>query len=52
MKFQVFSENYESVCVGMVVISPMWWLPNSFQHFHHVAFDVKLNFFRKINEVA
>jgi hypothetical protein len=29
-----------------------WWLPNQFQHLHHVEFDVKFIFFQKINEVS
>jgi hypothetical protein len=33
------------VHVGMVVIPPMWWPPNQFQHLHLVEFDVKFIFF-------
>jgi hypothetical protein len=33
------------VCAGMVVIPPMWWPLDQFQHLHHVEFDVKFIFF-------
>jgi hypothetical protein len=38
--------------VGMVVIPPIWWPPNRFQHLHHVEFDVKFTFFLNIHEVT
>jgi hypothetical protein len=34
--------------VGMVAIPPMWWPLGQFQHLHHVEFDVKFIFSRKL----
>jgi hypothetical protein len=35
------------VHVGMMVIPPIWWPLDKFQHLHHVEFDIK---FMKLHE--
>jgi fumarate reductase subunit D len=47
-----FLVKIRKMCVGVVVILPIWWSPHRLQHLHHVEFDVKFTFFLKINEVT